>query len=80
MKGLKVPYGSSDFKSIRTEGYIYIDKTKYLDRLEEQKYVIYLRPRRFGKSILTSMLTHYYSIDEKEEFEELFKGFEEFFM
>ena len=74
MKGLKVPYGSSDFKAIRTEGYIYIDKTKYLERLEEQKYVIYVRPRRFGKSLLTSMLTNYYSIDEKEKFETLFKG------
>ena len=74
MKGLKVPYGESDYKKIRENGYIYIDKTKYLEKLEEQSYQIYVRPRRFGKSLFTSMLTYYYSLDEKEEFETLFKG------
>lgn len=72
--GLKVPYGEVDFKKIRTEGYIYIDKTMYIEKLEQNSKVIYTRPRRFGKSMLTNMLDYYYSLDESEEFEKLFKG------
>ena len=72
--GMKVPYGEVDFKAIRTEGYIYIDKTMYIDKLEQNKKVIYTRPRRFGKSMLTNMLYYYYSLDEEENFEKLFKG------
>jgi len=72
--GMKVPYGEVDFKKIRTQGYIYIDKTMYIEKLEQNSKVIYTRPRRFGKSILTNMLDYYYSIDETEEFETLFKG------
>ena len=72
--GMKVPYGESDFKTIRKEGYIYIDKTMYIEKLETNKKVIYTRPRRFGKSMFTNMLDYYYSIDGKQQFEELFKG------
>ena len=72
--GMKVPYGESDFKTIRKEGYIYIDKTMYIEKLETNKKVIYTRPRRFGKSMFTNMLDYYYSIDGMQQFEELFKG------
>ena len=72
--GMKVPYGEVDFKAIRKEGYIYIDKTMYIEKLESNKKVIYTRPRRFGKSMLTNMLTYYYDVNEAENFEELFKG------
>ena len=72
--GLKVPYGEVDFKRIRTEGYIYIDKTMYIEKLEQNSKIIYTRPRRFGKSMLTNMLDYYYSIDTANEFETLFKG------
>ena len=72
--GLKVPYGEVDFKKIRTEGYIYIDKTMYIEKLEQNSKIIYTRPRRFGKSMLTNMLDYYYSIDKADEFETLFKG------
>ena len=71
---MKVPYGEADFYKIRTSGYIYIDKTNYLEKLEENSKVIYTRPRRFGKSMLTSMLSYYYDINQKENFEKLFKG------
>ena len=71
---MKVPYGEADFKSIRKEGYIYIDKTMYIEKLETNKKVIYTRPRRFGKSVFTNMLDYYYSLKSKDEFEELFKG------
>ena len=71
---MKVPYGMADFKEVRENGYIYIDKTKYIEKLEENKVLIYTRPRRFGKSMLTSMLYYYYSLAEEENFEKLFKG------
>ena len=71
--GLKVPYGEVDFKAIRTEGYLYIDKTMYIEKLEQNKKIIYTRPRRFGKSMLTNMLYYYYSLDKADEFETLFK-------
>ena len=72
--GMKVPYGEVDFKAIRTEGYLYIDKTQYIEKLEFNKKLIYTRPRRLGKSMLTNMLSYYYSLDEADEFETLFKG------
>ena len=53
---MKVPYGEADFYAVRTQGYLYIDKTKYIENLEQNKKVTYTRPRRFGKSMLTSML------------------------
>lgn len=71
-----MPYGIQDFKDIRKKGYIYIDKTKYIETLEKtgRKTVHFLRPRRFGKTLFTSMLNAYYDIDATEEFESLFKG------
>lgn len=72
--GLKVPYGEVDLKSIRKEGYIYIDKTMYIEKLEQEKKAIFTRPRRFGKTMLTNMLSYYYDINEAQNFEEIFKG------
>ena len=72
---IQIPYGNANFEGIRKEGLIYVDKTKYIELLEQgddRKKVIYLRPRRFGKSLFTSMLTSYYSVDRKDQFEELF--------
>ena len=65
----KIPYGISDFKKIREENYVFIDKTKYIEKLESESTVMYVRPRRFGKSLFTSILDNYYAIDKKEEFE-----------
>ena len=70
----KIPYGISDFKTIREENYLFIDKTEYIEKLERERIVMYVRPRRFGKSLFTSMLDNYYAIDKKDEFEKLFKG------
>ncbi|MCI5207329.1 MAG: AAA family ATPase, partial [Candidatus Electrothrix sp. ATG2] len=70
---MKIPYGISNFKSLITEGYLYVDKTPFIETLEEQgKYNILLRPRRFGKTLFLSTLRHYYDIRCKEEFEPLF--------
>src|SRR5262245_48612652 len=75
---MKIPYGRSDFGQIRRRGLFYVDKTPFLPLLESDEsglaYLLFLRPRRFGKSTLLSMLEHYYDIGRKEQFDELFKG------
>lgn len=69
----KVPYGESDFKKIIKENYLFVDKSNYIEKLEEDaSYQFFIRPRRFGKSLFLSMLSNYYDINNKEEFEELF--------
>ena len=70
---LKIPYGVSDFKTIRTEGLYYVDKTEYLAKMEERdRFVFFVRPRRFGKSLFLDMLRLYYDRNERENFEKLF--------
>ncbi|MCI5121239.1 MAG: AAA family ATPase, partial [Candidatus Electrothrix sp. AUS4] len=70
---MKTPYGISNFKSLITEGYLYVDKTPFIATLEEQgKYNILLRPRRFGKTLFLSTLRHYYDILLKDEFDAFF--------
>ena len=71
---LKIPYGVSGFESIREDGYEYIDKTRYIEKIEKERYCMYVRPRRFGKTLFTAMLDAYYAIDKKDKFETLFKG------
>ena len=71
---IKIPYGISGFERIRREGFKYIDKTKYIRDIEKEAYCMYVRPRRFGKTLFTTTLDAYYSIDKKDEYEELFKG------
>ena len=72
---LKIPYGVSDFKTIRTEGLYYVDKTEYLAKMEERdRFVFFVRPRRFGKSLFLDMLRLYYDRNERENFEKLFGG------
>ena len=69
----KIPYGESNFKKVINEGYVYIDKTDYIPKLEATgSHVFLLRPRRFGKSLFLSMLEHYYDVARKAEFDTLF--------
>ena len=74
MEKIKIPYGEADYKTLIEENYIYIDKTMYIEKLENHKKAIYVRPRRFGKTLFTSMIAYYYDIKEKENYEKLFKG------
>ncbi len=71
---IKIPFGVSDFEQMITQGYHYIDRTQYLERLEGmgKKYLFFLRPRRFGKSLFISVLQYYYGIEYKNKFEQLF--------
>ncbi|MGL5087055.1 MAG: AAA family ATPase, partial [Clostridium sp.] len=54
--------------------FIYVDKTKYIEKLEKlhDTFVFFLRPRRFGKSLFTSVLENYYDVNKENEFEKLF--------
>ena len=70
----KIPYGISSFETIQTENYYFVDKTKYIEQIENfgGRYLFFLRPRRFGKSLLVSMLEHYYDINGADQFDQLF--------
>ncbi|MFW6242334.1 MAG: AAA family ATPase, partial [Thermodesulfobacteriota bacterium] len=70
---MKFPYGISDFNALIREGYFYADRTDRIPTLEETgKYLLFIRPRRFGKSLLLSMLSNYYDVARKADFETLF--------
>lgn len=58
----RYPIGNQDFKGMREDGYIYVDKTMYIRRLMEGgKYYFLSRPRRFGKSLFLSTLEYFFS-------------------
>ena len=71
-QAMKYPYGISDFRSIIRENYFYCDRTDKMPLLENTKYQLFIRPRRFGKSLVLSMLENYYDVAKKDEFEEIF--------
>ena len=70
----KIPYGISDFKLLKKEDYYFIDKTDYIEKIEEYgRYLMFLRPRRFGKSLFIAILETYYDSYFKDEFDDIFK-------
>jgi hypothetical protein len=70
---MKFPYGISDFRQVIGEGYYFVDRSDHIRTLEEiGKQLLFLRPRRFGKSLLLSMLENYYDVARAGEFEQLF--------
>jgi hypothetical protein len=67
------PYGLADFRALRQDNYFYADRTDMIPAIEQAgKQLIFLRPRRFGKSLLVSMLASYYDLNQAEEFDKLF--------
>ncbi len=70
----KIIYGISNFKMAKEDNYLYIDKTKHIEKLEtiNEKYLIFLRPRRFGKSLFLSTLQYYYDENSAHEFDAIF--------
>ena len=73
---LKMPYGISNFEELITENYYYVDKTEYIEKLENlpEKRIMLLRPRKFGKTLFTSMIENYYDKRTENKFETLFKN------
>ena len=70
---LRFPYGLADFARLITGGYWYCDRTGVLPELEQAgDQLLFLRPRRFGKSLWLSVLENYYDLAKAEHFERLF--------
>ena len=67
-------YGVSDYAEIRKSNAWFVDRTAKIRDLEKVRYAMFLRPRRFGKSLLCSILEAYYDIDCEGRFDELFHG------
>jgi len=69
---IKIPYAVSNLEKITREGYFFVDKTKYIANLENYTAPVFLRPRRFGKTLMCSILECYYDINKSDSFDELF--------
>ena len=72
----KIPYGQCNFADIIASNYAYVDKSRYIELLENEnnRYQLLLRPRRFGKSLFLSVLDNYYNLNAKDRFDALFGG------
>ena len=69
-QGRKYPVGIQDFEKLRTNKCVYVDKTDLVHKLAQKDYIFLSRPRRFGKSLLTSTLKYYFQ-GRKDLFEGL---------
>ena len=69
----QLPYGIADFETVMKDNLYYVDKTRYIPMLEEQpRNLMFIRPRRFGKSLLLNMLKTYYDKAKKDGFQVIF--------
>ena len=70
----QLPNGISNYEELVKENRIYVDKTMYIEKLEQMpdKRIMFLRPRKFGKTLFTSTLECYYDIAKEDEFKTLF--------
>ncbi|QEP45167.1 AAA family ATPase [Ectothiorhodospiraceae bacterium BW-2] len=70
---MKISYGLGHFKTLREENGLYFDRTKSLHDLEAAgRQLLFLRPRRFGKTLWLTLLESYYDIGAADQFETLF--------
>ena len=67
-------YGVSDYAELRKRNGWFIDRTEKIRDLEATHYSVFLRPRRFGKSLFTSILEAYYDVRYADRFDFFFKG------
>ena len=72
----RIPYGEADFRRIRLNRWLYVDKTRFVRRLEQERYAFLIRPRRFGKSLWISLLENYYDRFWADGFDATFAGTE----
>ncbi|MDR3253013.1 MAG: AAA family ATPase [Tannerella sp.] len=73
-KPRKLPYGMSNFETLITSNYVYVDKTRFVEYIENEsnRNLFFTRPRKFGKSLFLNMLSHYYDFGMADKFERLF--------
>ena len=69
-----IPYGVANFRRIRLERRLFVDKTRLLHALEQEDDAVLIRPRRFGKTCWVSLLEHYYDRTWAHEFDVVFGG------
>ncbi len=69
----KIPYGASSYIRLKTDGFYFVDKTRFIPQLEQSLYPFLIRPRRMGKSLWISLLERYYDVAKKESFESSFQ-------
>lgn len=64
----KLPIGLSDFKNLRDEGYLYVDKSLFIQEVWEKgtQAALFARPRRFGKTLNLSMLYYFFAKSDKD--------------
>ena len=70
----QIMYGVTDFALMRAENAYFVDRTALIRELEKTRYAMFLRPRRFGKSLLCAILQAYYDVDYAGRFDEFFGG------
>ena len=71
----RIPYGMMNFVNVRERGCYYVDKTRFIEKIEDSNmFFFFIRPRRFGKSLTMSMLQHYYDVNDADKFDMLYKG------
>ncbi len=69
----RIPYGMQNFEDVILEDCYYVDKTPFIEEIEDaNKYFFFIRPRRFGKTLTISMLENYYDINKADKFERIF--------
>ncbi len=70
----KIPYGLQNLEEILEGNYFYIDKTKYIEKLENlnEKYIMFLRPRKFGKTLWIDTIGKYYDVNYSDKFDKIF--------
>jgi len=69
---IKIPYAVASYEEIVREDYFFVDKTQFIESLEKYKAPVFLRPRRFGKTLWCSILECYYDINKVKAFDILF--------
>ena len=70
---MKLPYGIADFHSLITQGYVYVDRTAHVHAMEELgRSLLFVRPRRFGKSLWLQTLATYYDLRRRDEHQQIF--------
>ncbi len=68
----KIPYAVANYEKLVRENFYFVDKTRFIRNLEEYQIPVFLRPRRFGKSLWCSILECYYDVNRADRFDELF--------
>ncbi len=70
---MKLPYGLADFETIVRQDYVYVDRTAHIQEVEKLgAALLFIRPRRFGKSLWLQTLKAYYDLRRQDEHERLF--------